>query len=673
MLSTTSSLVNLQLLFSPITSSGISIAERCKVSKIKKEAANYKTNVPVLPSYVQRLTKCIALLSPAEKQDMASDYMDQPFPTSFPIQCSGLFLRQLSFTASLFRGGCTIRTFKTKTTITNEEIKKPEKLEKEDLAEVIKLLVKNAEKKPEQSPFSLGRGLNLFFFGVALFAVGHLIYKQLTKTNFGKTVEDTGVTTNVTFDDIRGADEVKAELVDVVEYLKDPKKFTDMGAKLPKGILLVGPPGTGKTLLAKAVAGEAGVTFFYASGSEFDEMLVGMGALRVRQLFDKARKRSPAIIFLDEIDACGGKRANTTIQPYARQTINQLLQEMDGFTENDAVVVLAATNDANVLDKALVRPGRFDTQVQVLLPDIHGRKEILQLYLDKLSSVAYDTINMDRLASLTIEMTGADLSNIVNQAALRSIKLNKSEVDQEDLEFALDKVRMGPELKTRIRSDKELKATAYHEAGHALVAYYTPAALNIYKATIIQRGPALGHVSLIPAKDDETSRSKVKLFAGIDVCMGGRVAEELMFGKENVSTGASSDLATATTTAYQIVCNFGMSDKMGPMTYNMEQISEDTKRDVEKEVKVILNAAYEKARKLLTEKPHEHKLLAEALLLYESLSFDEIKLLLTSRDLNSIKVKREQEEKEKMKKNIASNVDLQAPVIEYIPKINDKL
>jgi len=232
---------------------------------------------------------------------------------------------------------------------------------------------------------------------------------------------------------------------------------------------------------------------------------------------------------------------------------------------------------------------------------------------------------------------------------------------------------MGPELKTRIRSDSELKATAYHEAGHALVAYYTPAALNIYKATIIQRGPALGHVSLIPAKDEETSRSKIKLFAGIDVCMGGRVAEEIMFGKDNVSTGASSDLQTATATAYQIVCHYGMSDKMGPMTYDMDHISEETKRAVENEVKVILRNSYEKARKLLTEKPYEHKLLAEALLLYESLSFDEIKLLLTSKDLNSIKVKREKELEEKMKKNLDSNVDLQAPVIEYIPKINDKL
>ena len=671
MLATASTFLNAQL-FSPISSSGLGIAERCKVSKAKKEISNYKLKVPVLPSYLKRLSNCFALLS-LENDLPVEDFLQNSFAVAFPINCSSGLFQQYYFSTNLLKGCSVIRTFKTKATIVNEDAKKSDKPEKEDLAEVIKLLVKNSEKKQEQSPFSFGRGLNWFMFGVAFFTIAHLLYKQLVKTNFGKTVEDTGVTTNVTFDDIRGADEVKAELVDVVEYLKDPKKFTEMGAKLPKGILLVGPPGTGKTLLAKAVAGEAGVTFFYASGSEFDEMLVGMGALRVRQLFDKARKRSPSIIFLDEIDACGGKRANTTIQPYARQTINQLLQEMDGFTENDAVVVLAATNDAKVLDKALIRPGRFDTQVQVLLPDIHGRKDILQLYLDKLSSVAYDTINMDKLASLTIEMTGADLSNIVNQAALRSIKLHKKKVDQEDLEFALDKVRMGPELKTRIRSDKELKATAYHEAGHALVAYYTPAALNIYKATIIQRGPSLGHVSLIPSKDDEGSRSKLKLLAGIDVCMGGRVAEEIMFGKDNVSTGASSDLQSATATAYQIVCNFGMSDKMGPMTYEMEHISEETKRAVEKEVKIILHNAYEKARKLLTEKPYEHKLLADGLLRYESLSFDEIKLLLSTRDLNSIKLKRQKEAEEKMRKNIDTNLDLQAPVIEYIPKINDKL
>uniref|UniRef100_H2YDX0 AAA+ ATPase domain-containing protein n=1 Tax=Ciona savignyi TaxID=51511 RepID=H2YDX0_CIOSA len=437
---------------------------------------------------------------------------------------------------------------------------------------------------------------------------------------------------DVRFDDVCGMEEAKSELEDVVDYLQDPEKFTQLGAKLPKGILLVGPPGTGKTLLAKAVAGEAGVPFFYAAGSEFDEMFVGVGASRVRKLFENARKQAPAIIFIDEIDACGSKRTNSSLQPFARQTINQLLQEMDGFTKTNPIIVLGATNTGEVLDKALTRPGRFDTQVQVMLPDVHGRKDIFKLYMGKLDIGT--SLNLDRLAALTIGMTGADISNIVNQAALRAAKLNKRQVDQDDIEYALDKARMGPELKSRAKSESAIRNTAHHEAGHALVAFYTPAAHTIYKATIRQRGPALGHVSLIPEKDSEQSMSKAQIIAMMDVCMGGRIAEELLLGKEHVSTGASSDITNATESAYKLVCMYGMSDKLGLMSYDIGQLSQETKRAVEVEVKKLLEKSYDKAKELIVSKSYEHKLLADALMRYETVTMDEIKLLLDTKDIN---------------------------------------
>nr|CAB3267831.1 ATP-dependent zinc metalloprotease YME1L1 [Phallusia mammillata] len=513
--------------------------------------------------------------------------------------------------------------------------------------------------------YSKGIVRDFLLFGI----LAYIVYKTVQKFPKGmsmfKSTTEKAIVSDVTFDDVCGIDEVKDEMKDIVEYLRDPEKFTKLGAKLPKGILFIGPPGTGKTLLAKAVAGEAGVPFFYASGSEFDELFVGVGALRIRQLFEKARAQSPAIIFIDEIDACGSKRSNSSRQPYARQTINQLLQEMDGFASKEHIIVMGATNTGEILDKALTRPGRFDQKVNIMLPDIKGRKDILNLYIGKLGSTS--EVNVDRIASLTGGMSGADLNNLVNQAALRAAKNSKETVDQEDLEYALDKIRMGPELKTRIRTEKDLKNTAHHEAGHALVAYYTPAAQNIYKATIRQRGQALGHVSLMPSAEDEISQSKAQLLAMLDICMGGRIAEEILHGKEKVSTGASSDIQSATVTAYKLVCQYGMSDKLGLMTYDIDHLSQETKRVVEMEVKNVLETSYEKARKLLTTRSNEHVLLAEALIRYETLTMDEIKVLLESGDLQKIGTLRQKEERARLKKKLEKSIAIAAPVIDYVP------
>ncbi|CAK8678568.1 unnamed protein product [Clavelina lepadiformis] len=687
MLSAATSILYPQVI-SPVLGSTANVAFRfnpntkCLRDKISQKTRNEKQKAPLaqstqskvdfLPCYLDRmmpLTTCISNFNQMQDSNKLKNHSTSlQVPYFYSSYLTSLWFQQ------------SVRTFKVHQysyrDVEQATKKEGVKQNQEDvISNALKQLAKSLEKTNDSGNKSSSTAFPKILFIVstiiaALFITLILRVAQRYFGKFGKSVEDTGVITNVTFDDIRGADEVKTELTDIIGFLQNPSKYTDMGAKLPKGILLVGPPGTGKTLLAKAVAGEAGVPFFYASGSEFDEMFVGVGAMRVRQLFEKARRRAPAIIFLDEIDACGGKRADTTTQPFARQTINQLLQEMDGFSTTDTVIVLAATNDGNVLDRALTRPGRFDTKVEVHLPDIKGRREIIQLYIDKLNSVASDQIDFDRLASLTVGMTGADLSNLVNQAALHSIKQNKERVDQEDLEFALDKIKMGPEMKSRVRTEKDLRTTAYHEAGHALVAYHTPAAHKIYKATIMRRGAALGHVSFMLTEDDEVGRTKAKLLAHIDVAMGGRVAEELVFGPDNVGTGASQDISSATETAYNLVCEFGMSEKMGPMRYSLNDLSPETKRIVEGEVKLLLDKAYAKAKKLLTTKVHEHKLLTEALLRYETLAMSEISLLLESKDLNAVSEKRKRELIQKRQKNIErrnSDFGLTAPVIEYIP------
>uniref|UniRef100_A0A3Q2EJU4 ATP-dependent zinc metalloprotease YME1L1 n=1 Tax=Cyprinodon variegatus TaxID=28743 RepID=A0A3Q2EJU4_CYPVA len=437
---------------------------------------------------------------------------------------------------------------------------------------------------------------------------------------------------NVTFDHVKGVEEAKNELQDVVEFLKNPQKFTVLGGKLPKGILLIGPPGTGKTLLARAVAGEADVPFYYASGSEFDEMFVGVGASRIRNLFKEAKANAPCVIFIDELDSVGGKRIESPMHPYSRQTINQLLAEMDGFKPNEGVIVIGATNFAEALDNALVRPGRFDMQVTVPRPDVKGRKEILNWYLSKIK--VDPDIDAEVIARGTVGFSGAELENLVNQAALKAAVDGKEMVTIKDLEFAKDKILMGPERRS-VEIDKQNKTiTAYHESGHAIVAYYTKDAMPINKATIMPRGPTLGHVSMLP-ENDRWSETRAQLLAQMDVSMGGRVAEELIFGDNYITTGASSDFDGATKIAKLMVTRFGMSDKLGVMTYtDITKQSPETQAAVEQEVRALLKESYERAKNILKTYSKEHEKLADALLRYETLDAKEIQMVLEGKSLD---------------------------------------
>ncbi|KAM7369702.1 hypothetical protein PAMP_011005 [Pampus punctatissimus] len=437
---------------------------------------------------------------------------------------------------------------------------------------------------------------------------------------------------NVTFEHVKGVEEAKNELQEVVEFLKNPQKFTILGGKLPKGILLVGPPGTGKTLLARAVAGEADVPFYYASGSEFDEMFVGVGASRIRNLFKEAKANAPCVIFIDELDSVGGKRIESPMHPYSRQTINQLLAEMDGFKPNEGVIVIGATNFAEALDNALVRPGRFDMQVTVPRPDVKGRTEILNWYLSK---IKVDTaVDAEIIARGTVGFSGAELENLVNQAALKAAVDEKEMVTMKDLEFAKDKILMGPERRS-VEIDKKNKTiTAYHESGHAIVAFYTKDAMPINKATIMPRGPTLGHVSMLP-ENDRWSETRAQLLAQMDVSMGGRVAEELIFGDDYITTGASSDFDGATKIAKMMVTRFGMSDKLGVMTYgDVTKQSPETQAAIEQEVRALLKDSYERAKSLLKTYSKEHKNLADALLTYETLDAKEIQMVLEGKSLD---------------------------------------
>lgn len=437
---------------------------------------------------------------------------------------------------------------------------------------------------------------------------------------------------NVTFEHVKGVEEAKNELQEVVEFLKNPQKFTVLGGKLPKGVLLVGPPGTGKTLLARAVAGEADVPFYYVSGSEFDEMFVGVGANRIRNLFKEAKANAPCVIFIDELDSVGGKRIESPMHPYSRQTINQLLAEMDGFKPNEGVIVIGATNFAEALDNALVRPGRFDMQVTVPRPDVKGRTEILKWYLSKIK--VDSAVDAEIIARGTVGFSGAELENLVNQATLKAAVDEKEMVTMKDLEFAKDKILMGPERRSVEIDSKNKTITAYHESGHAIVAYYTKDAMPINKATIMPRGPTLGHVSLLP-ENDRWSETRAQLLAQMDVNMGGRVAEELIFGNENITTGASSDFDGATRIAKLMVTKFGMSDKLGVMTYSdLSKQSPETQAAVEQEVRVLLKDSYDRAKNLLKTYSKEHKTLADALLRYETLDAKEIQMVLEGKSLD---------------------------------------
>ncbi|AIL13213.1 cell division protein FtsH [Candidatus Paracaedimonas acanthamoebae] len=445
----------------------------------------------------------------------------------------------------------------------------------------------------------------------------------------------------VMFSNVAGCQEAKEEVSEIVEYLKDPQKFQKLGGKIPKGVLLVGSPGTGKTLLARAIAGEANVPFFSISGSDFVEMFVGVGASRVRDLFEQGKKNAPCIIFIDEIDAVGRHRGAGLGggNDEREQTLNQLLVEMDGFESNEGVILIAATNRPDVLDPALMRPGRFDRQVIVPLPDIIGREEVLKVHMAKVP-LASD-VDAKVLARGTPGFSGADLANLVNEAALNAARQNKRAVTMSDFEHAKDKVMMGPERRSMVMTDEEKKLTAYHEAGHAIVALHTIDSDPIHKATIIPRGRALGMVVRLP-ENDRVSMSRAKLLADLAVAMGGRIAEELIFGAEKITTGASSDIRHATEIARRMVTEWGMSDAMGPLSYGEptqevflghsvtqhKNVSDSTATQIDKEIRKIVENSYDRARQILSNNLHQLHGLAKGLLEYETLSGDEISALL---------------------------------------------
>ncbi|KAL5009659.1 hypothetical protein ScPMuIL_011964 [Solemya velum] len=514
-----------------------------------------------------------------------------------------------------------------------------------------------SEKKDSDPKHSFMTKILKTFIYVALFWLAIQVFQVFSAMGGGTGVRGLGVLNreqfevnpeevHVTFDDVKGVDEAKQELQDIVEYLRDPEKFTSLGAKLPKGVLLVGPPGIGKTLLARAVAGEAGVPFFHASGSEFDEIFVGTGAKRVRQLFSAAKVRSPCVIFIDEIDSVGAKRTSSQIHPYANQTINQLLSEMDGFTQNEGVIVLGATNRRDNLDKAILRPGRFDVEVRVFSPDLKGRTEILEYYLSK---VKRDTeIDVEKLARGTTGFTGADLENVVNQAALKAAMDGAATVTMVHMEFARDKVLMGPAKKNKIPDEQTNLLTAYHEAGHTIVAYFTKDATPLHKVTIIPRGMALGHTSFLADKE-VFNKTKAELLAEMDVCMGGRVAEEIVYGIEKVTTGASSDFQQATTIAVAMVKRFGMSEKVGVRVFDdsdpfdsglsmlkVNELSPAVQELVDNEIKKILQESYDRAKNLIKTHLTEHRALAQCLMKHETLNKEEITGVIEGRGLKKI-------------------------------------
>jgi len=451
----------------------------------------------------------------------------------------------------------------------------------------------------------------------------------------------------ITFKDVAGIDEAKSELEEIVEFLKDPYKYERLGGKIPKGVLLVGPPGTGKTLLAKAIAGEAGVPFFTISGSDFVEMFVGVGASRVRDMFEQGKKSSPCIIFIDEIDAMGRHRGAGLGggNDEREQTLNQLLVEMDGFGTNEGVILIAATNRPDVLDPALLRPGRFDRQVVVPNPDMIGREKILKVHMKKVP-LAKD-VEPRVIARGTPGFSGADLANLVNEAALLSARKGKLEVSMEEFEQSKDKVMMGSERRSMVMTEDERKLTAYHEAGHAVVAINSPASDPIHKATIIPRGRALGMVMRLP-EGDRVSMPMNKLYADLRVACGGRIAEEMIFGEDKITTGASSDIRMVSDIARRMVTEWGMSEKLGFLAYDpneqevflgrsvsqQKNVSDKTASVVDEEIRTIADGVYRDAKKILKKYNKQLKVVAEALLEYETLTGEEIKLLCQGKKIN---------------------------------------
>ena len=489
----------------------------------------------------------------------------------------------------------------------------------------------------------------LLFLGIAFF-----VLKQMQKNTgggamgFGKSRARmlTQKEGKVTFDDVAGIDEARSELTEIVDFLKDPTKFARLGGKIPKGALLVGSPGTGKTLLARAIAGEAGVPFFTISGSDFVEMFVGVGASRVRDMFEQAKKSAPCIVFIDEIDAVGRHRGAGlgNGNDEREQTLNQLLVEMDGFEANEGIIIVAATNRPDVLDPALLRPGRFDRQVVVPRPDIEGRIKILEVHMKKVP-LAPD-VDARVIARGTPGFSGADLANLVNEAALTGARKGKRLVAMAEFEEAKDKVMMGAERRSMVMTEDEKRMTAYHEAGHAIVSIHEQASDPIHKATIIPRGRALGMVMRLPERDSY-SYHRDKMYANLAVAMGGRVAEEIIFGYDKVSSGASGDIQYATGLARDMVTKWGMSDKVGPVEYAQPEgesflgysssqpvrMSNATAQLIDDEIKGIVEGGLTRAKQLLTEHVDQLHLLAGALLEYETLSGDEIKKLIAGEEI----------------------------------------
>lgn len=439
----------------------------------------------------------------------------------------------------------------------------------------------------------------------------------------------------VRFEDVCGCDEARAELEEIVDFLKDPARYTGLGGKLPKGVLLTGPPGTGKTLLARATAGEAGVPFFFMSGSEFDELYVGVGAKRIRELFGQAREKSPAIIFIDELDAIGGKR-NPKDQAYAKQTLNQLLVELDGFSQTSGIIIIGATNFPESLDKALTRPGRFDKEVVVDLPDVRGRVDILKHHMKNVE--VSEDVEPSIIARGTPGLSGAELMNLVNQAAVHASQLSAPAVDMSHFEWAKDKILMGAAKKKMVITDEARKNTAYHEAGHAIMAMYSKGATPLYKATILPRGRALGVTFQLPEMD-KVDMTKRECFARLDVCMGGKIAEEMVHGKDNVTSGCSSDLANATSVARAMVTSYGMSDKIGPvrLSDNWDSWSPNLRDMADIEIREFLIESEARTRKLLSEKRVELQRLAEGLIEYETLTREEMEKLVRGEPINKAK------------------------------------
>src|SRR5689334_12024355 len=445
----------------------------------------------------------------------------------------------------------------------------------------------------------------------------------------------------VTFEDVAGVDEAKQDLQEIVEFLRDPGKFQRLGGKIPRGVLLVGPPGTGKTLIARAVAGEANVPFFTISGSDFVEMFVGVGASRVRDMFEQAKKNAPCIVFIDEIDAVGRHRGAGLGggNDEREQTLNQLLVEMDGFEANDGVILIAATNRPDVLDPALLRPGRFDRNIVVPNPDLGGREKILRVHMRKVP--LGPDVDPKTIARGTPGFSGADLANLVNEGALLAARRGKRVVTMSEFEEAKDKVMMGAERRSLAMSDEEKKLTAYHEGGHAIIALNVKGSDPIHKATIIPRGRALGMVMRLPERD-QLSLTRQKMLADLCVAFGGRIAEELVFGHEKVTTGAQSDIEQATRMARAMVTRFGMSDSLGPIAYaeNQEEvflghsvsrtqnISESTAQKIDSEIHRIIDESYQRAKQILTDRQSDLNVLARGLLEYETLTGDEIVALL---------------------------------------------